>query len=284
MAAQAPIDYLLHLADNALVLGQRNAEWCGHGPILEEDLALANNSLDLIGQARLLYQHAATLINADSALQKRFQHLQGARVDGQITEDTLAYFRDTSEFRNHTLLELPHHGALVGYAVAERDYATTIARNFLYSALMALVWQQLASSADTQLAGIAAKSLKETRYHLSHSSDWLVRLGDGTEESHQRAQAALDHLLPYCEAFWLAGHTAEDAALKNGTGVCAANLREDWNAIVNETVSEATLQRSDIQPHVGYVAKGHLGEHSEHLGFLLAEMQSLARAHPQGVW
>ena len=284
MAAQAPIDYLLHLADNALVLGQRNAEWCGHGPILEEDLALANNSLDLIGQARLLYQHAATLINADSALQKRFQHLQGARVDGQITEDTLAYFRDTAEFRNHTLLELPHHGALVGYAVAERDYATTIARNFLYSAFMVLVWQQLASSADAQLAGIAAKSLKETRYHLSHSSDWLVRLGDGTEESHQRAQAALDHLLPYCEAFWLAGHTAEDTALKNGTGVCVANLREDWNAIVNETVSEATLQRSDIQPHVGYVAKGHLGEHSEHLGFLLAEMQSLARAHPQGVW
>jgi ring-1,2-phenylacetyl-CoA epoxidase subunit PaaC len=284
MATEAPVDYLLHLADNALILGQRNAEWCGHGPILEEDLALANNSLDLIGQSRLLYQHAATLINRDAGLGQRFAHLKGARTDGQITEDTLAYFRDTAEFRNHTLLELPHHGPLVGYAVAERDYATTMARNFLYSALMALVWQGLQDSADAQLAGIAAKSLKETRYHLSHASDWLVRLGDGTEESHHRAQAALDHLLPYCEAFWLTGHAAQASALTNGTGVCTSDLRDDWNAIVNETLSEATLQRTDAQPHQGYVAKGHLGEHSEHLGFLLAEMQSLARAHPQGVW
>lgn len=282
-AANAPVDYLLHLADNALVLGQRNAEWCGHGPILEEDLALANNSLDLIGQARLLYQHAASLINADDGLAQRFVHLQGARQNGQITEDTLAYFRDTAEFRCHTLLELPHHGPLVGYAVAERDYATTIARNFLYSALMVLVWQKLQTSADEQLAGIAAKSLKEVRYHLSHASDWLVRFGDGTDESQARAQAALDHLLPYCEAFWTA-NPAEDAAVVNGTGVCAANLREDWNAIVHETLSEATLQRSDTQPHQGYVAQGHLGLHSEHLGFLLAEMQSLARAHPQAVW
>ncbi|QCB47017.1 1,2-phenylacetyl-CoA epoxidase subunit PaaC [Hydrogenophaga sp. PAMC20947] len=279
----APIDYLLHLADNALVLGQRNAEWCGHGPILEEDLALANNSLDLIGQARLIYQHAAALINADEELTQRFAHLTGARQDGQITEDTLAYFRDTAEFRNHTLLELPHHGPLVGYAFAERDYATTIARNFLYSALMVLVWQGLQASGDSQLAGIAAKSLKETRYHLSHASDWLVRFGDGTVESHQRAQAAVDHLLPYCEAFW-ARHPVEETAVANGSGVCVVNLRDDWNAIVNETLVEATLQRNDTTPHVGYVAQGHVGVHSEHLGFLLAEMQSLARAHPQGVW
>ena len=284
MTVAAPVDYVLHLADNALVLGQRNAEWCGHGPVLEEDLALANNSLDLIGQARLLYQHAAALINADAALGQRFAHLQGARVDGQITEDTLAYFRDTAEFRNHTLLELPHHGPLVGYAVSERDYATTIARNFLYSALMVLVWQQLQSSADVQLAGIASKSLKETRYHLSHASDWLVRLGDGTDESHQRAQAALDHLLPYCESFWLAGHAAEEASLANGTGVQVNGLRDDWNAIVNETLSEATLLRNEAQPHEGYVHQGHLGAHSEHLSYLLADMQSLARAHPQGAW
>ena len=287
MAVSAPIDYLLHLADNALVLGQRNAEWCGHGPILEEDLALANNSLDLIGQARLLYQHAAALINADTALAQRFEHLQGARVGGHITEDTLAYFRDAAEFRNHTLLELPHHGALVGYAVAERDYATTITRNFLYSALMVLVWSGLQASADPQLAGIAAKSLKETRYHLRHASDWVVRMGDGTAESHQRAQAALDHLLPYCASFWMAGHAAEDAAVANGTGVPVSTLRADWDAIVDETLSEATLQRKNTRPHVGHVAhvhQGHLGLHSEHLGFLLAEMQSLARAHPQGVW
>ncbi len=277
------IDYILHLADNALVLGQRNAEWCGHGPILEEDLALANNSLDLIGQARMLYQHAAAMINADPVLSQRFAHLTGARDQGRITEDTLAYFRDTAEFRNHTLLELPHHGPLVGYASAERDYATTIARNFLYSALMVLVWQSLLTSVDKQLAGIAAKSLKEARYHLSHASDWVVRFGDGTEESHQRAQAAMDHLLPYCEAFW-SPHPAEDAAVANGSGVCVATLREDWNAIVSETLTEATLQGRHDQPHVGYVAQGHVGVHSEHLGFLLAEMQSLARAHPQGAW
>jgi ring-1,2-phenylacetyl-CoA epoxidase subunit PaaC len=179
-SVNAPIDYLLHLADNALVLGQRNAEWCGHGPILEEDLALANNSLDLLGQARLLYQHAASLINADASAAQRFSHLQGARTDGAVTEDTLAYFRDTPEFRNLTLLELPHSGPLASTASGDRDYATTIARNFLYSALMVLVWDRLQASADAQLAAIAAKSLKEVRYHLRHASDWLVRFGDGT--------------------------------------------------------------------------------------------------------
>jgi ring-1,2-phenylacetyl-CoA epoxidase subunit PaaC len=276
------IDYVLHLADNALVLGQRNAEWCGHGPILEEDLALANNSLDLMGQARLLYQHAADQINADATLVLRFAHLQGARQSGQVTEDTLAYFRDTAEFRNHTLMELPHHGPLVGYAVAERDYATTMARNFLVSALMVLVWDALTVSKDTQLAAIAAKSLKEVRYHLQHASDWLVRLGDGTDESHARAQAAVDHLLPFCEAFWHPG-PAERAAAQDGTGVDVLALRESWNSLVDETLTEATLSRRD-QPHQGYVAQGHVGEHSEHLGFLLAEMQGLARAHPTAVW
>lgn len=278
----APIDYLLHLADNALVLGQRNAEWCGHGPILEEDLALANNSLDLMGQARLLYQHAASLINADPAETQRFAHLQGARQNGLVTEDTMAYFRDTAEFRNHTLMELPHHGPLVGYAVSERDYAVTIARNFLVSALMALVWDALQASKDTHLAAIATKSLKEVRYHLRHSSDWLVRLGDGTDESSHRAQAAVDHLLPYCEAFWQPS-PAEQAAAADGSGVDLRALREPWNALVNETLLEATLSRHD-QPHAGYVTQGHVGVHSEHLGFLLAEMQSLARAHPNAVW
>ncbi len=278
----APIDYILHLADNALVLGQRNAEWCGHGPVLEEDMALANNSLDLIGQARMLYQHAAELINSDGAVAQRFAYLQGARQNGRVTEDTLAYFRDTAEFRNHTLMELPHHGPLVGYAVSERDYATTIVRNFLVSALMVLVWDRLQTSKDTHLAAIAAKSLKEVRYHLQHASDWLVRLGDGTDESHRRAQAAVDHLLPYCEAFWHPG-PAERAAAQGGTGVDIATLRNDWGTLVNETLNEATLARSD-QPHQGHGAQGHVGLHSEHLGFLLAEMQSLARVHPTAVW
>ena len=276
----APIDYLLHLADNALVLGQRNAEWCGHGPILEEDLALANNSLDLLGQARLLYQHAATLINADAAQARRFAHLQGARTDGALTEDTLAYFRDTHEFRNLTLLELPHSGPLASTASGDRDYATTLARNFLYSALMVLVWDRLQASGDAQLAAIAAKSLKEVRYHLRHASDWLVRFGDGTDESHARAQAALHHLLPYCQEFWI-GSEAETAAVNNGTGIDVTSLQADWSALVDDTLSEATLQRPAVQ---GYVPQGKHGVHSEHMGFLLAEMQSLARAHPQAVW
>lgn len=276
----APIDYLLHLADNALVLGQRNAEWCGHGPILEEDLALANNSLDLLGQARLLYQHAATLINADNTQAQRFSHLQGARSNGAVTEDTLAYFRDTHEFRNLTLLELPHSGPLAGTASGDRDYATTLARNFLYSALMVLVWDRLQASTDAQLAAIAAKSLKEVRYHLRHAGDWLVRFGDGTDESHARAQAALNHLLPYCQEFWI-GSEAEAAAVQNGTGIDVASLRSDWDALVDGTLDEATLQRPAVQ---GFVPQGKHGLHSEHMGFLLAEMQSLARAHPQAVW
>lgn len=255
-------DYLLHLADNALVLGQRNAEWCGHGPVLEEDIALANVSLDLIGQARLLYQ------------------LVAGRRGGDTTEDTLAYFRETHEFRNYTLVELPHHGPLSGYAKASLDYATTIVRNFLYSALMALLWEALEKSADADLAAIAAKSLKEVRYHLRHSRDWLVRLGDGTDESHARTQAALDHLLPYTQEFW-AGSPAEAAAIAAGIGVDPNTLQADWDAIVDAALAEATLQRP---PLGGYVPEGKQGIHSEHLGYLLAEMQSLARAHPNGVW
>ena len=261
-AQHAPIDYLLHLADNAIVLGQRNAEWCGHGPILEEDLALANNALDLIGQARLLYQYVAERQN-----------------DGS-TEDSLAYFRDVPDFKNYTLLELPHHGALVGYAVDNRDYAVTIARNFLYSALMVLVWDKLQHSADTHLASIAAKSLKEARYHLRHAHDWLVRFGDGTEESHARAQAAIDHLWSYTQEFW--SHSDfETAAAKAHVGVDVSSLHADWLAIVEATLQEATLQRPKDG---GYLPTGKNGIHSEHLGFLLSEMQSLARAHPGAVW
>lgn len=261
------IDRLLHLADNALILGQRNAEWCGHGPILEEDLAMANQSLDLIGQARLLYQHICTLVEADPALAARFAHLRGARDNGRLTEDTLAYFRAPHEFLNHTLLELPHHGPLAGPAAADRDYATTTARNVLYSALMTLRWEQLQSDPDATLAAIAAKSVKETRYHFNHGADWLVRFGDGTADSHARAQAALDHLWPYTQAFW--------------TDPEVAPLQAAWDAELDAVLAEATLRRPAPG---GYLPQGHRGVHSEHLGFLLAEMQSLARAHPEAVW
>lgn len=261
--ACAPVEYLLHLADNALILGQRNAEWCGHGPIIEEDLSMANNALDLIGQARLLYQYAAQLLG-----------------DG-ATEDGLAYFRDVPEFRNYTMLELPHSPPLAATARGDRDYATTIVRNFLYSALMVLLWERLTASADTQLAAIAARSLKEARYHLRHSRDWLVRFGDGTDESHARAQAALDHLLPYTDEFW-SDSAPEQAALAQGVAVSVASLQAGWNDLVDDALTEATLVRPTVAK--GYVPHGKHGVHSEHLGFVLAEMQSLARAHPGASW
>ena len=258
----ASIEYLLHLADNALVLGQRNAEWCGHAPVLEEDIALANISLDLIGQARLLYQHAASLMEPGT------------------TEDTLAYFRDAGQFRNYTLLELPHHGPLGGAAAAERDYATTIARNFLYSALMLLLWEALQRSADAQLAAIAGRCVKETRYHFRHARDWLVRLGDGTAESHARVQAALEHLMPYTQEFWCVS-PAEAEAAATDTGVDARAWRQAWDALVNAALLEATLRRPEAR---GYAPQGKQGLHSEHLSYVLGEMQSLARLHPGASW
>ena len=257
---QASTDYLLHLADNALVLGQRNAEWCGHGPILEEDIAMANISLDLVGQARLLYQ------------------LVAQRQGGDTTEDTLAYFRDVPEFRNYTLLELPHSGPLAGPAAADRDYATTLVRNFLFSALMVEVWTALVSAPDAELAAIAERSLKETRYHLRHAHDWLVRLGDGTADSHQRVQAALNHLWSYTQEFWSVS-PLESAATAQGVDLAA--IQSAWQATVQAGLAAATLKRP---ADGGYVPQGKLGVHSEHLGFVLAEMQSLARAHPNGHW
>jgi len=256
-------DYLLHLADNALILGQRNAEWCGHGPILEEDLALANNALDLIGQARLLYQHVVAV-----------------RKDGKSSEDLLAYFRDVPDFKNYTLLELPHTTALLPTARSDRDYGVTMARNFLYSALMVLVWEALTRSNDGQLAAIASKSLKEAQYHLRHAHDWVLRLGDGTDESHQRMQAAFDYLMPFTQEFWTPS-PMEAAASQSGAGVDTRSLRSEWEATVADTLQAATLRLPSSE---GFVSTGKLGVHSEHLGFVLAEMQSLARAHPEAVW
>ena len=223
---------------------------------------MANNSLDLIGQARLLYQQVAAL-----------------RADGS-TEDRLAYFRDAQEFCNFTLLELPHSLALAPTAAAQRDYAVTIARNFLYSAYMVRLWEALATSQDPQLAAIAARSLKETQSHLRHASDWLLRMGDGTAQSHQRMQAALDHLMPYTQEFWVLP-PAHAAALQAGVAVDPTALRAAWDAEVAATLQQATLRCPSAQ---GFVPTGSQRRHSEHLGFLLAEMQCLARAHPEAVW
>jgi ring-1,2-phenylacetyl-CoA epoxidase subunit PaaC len=256
-------DYLLHLADNALILGQRNAEWCGHGPVLEEDLALANNALDLIGQARMLYQHVATV-----------------RKDGKTSEDLLAYFRNVPEFKNYTLMELPHRTASLPTSAGDRDYGVTMARNFLVSALMVQVWAGLSASSDAQLAAIASKSLKEVQYHLRHAHDWVLRLGDGTDESHARMQAAFDYLMPFTQEFWTES-AMETAAVKTGAGVDVRSFRAEWEATVADTLQAATLK---LPSSVGFVTTGKHGVHSEHLGFVLAEMQSLARANPEAVW
>jgi ring-1,2-phenylacetyl-CoA epoxidase subunit PaaC len=252
----AHFQYVLRLGDNALVLGQRLAEWCGHGPMLEEDIALTNISLDLIGQARLLLTHAGSL--------------EGLGRD----EDALAYFRDESDFRNWTLVELPNGRG------KHDDYAVTVVRNLLFSAVQVPLWEGLASSSDAQLAAIAGKSVKEARSHLRHSREWVVRFGDGTPASHAKAQAAIDWLWPYTNEFWAADAVEREVA-QSGVGIVMADLKPQWDATLDAVLAEATLTR----PADGaYVSTGKHGLHSEHFGFLLAEMQSLARAHPGARW
>lgn len=254
-------EYVLRLADNALVLGQRLAEWCGHGPVLEEDIALTNIALDLIGQARLLLSHAG-------------------RVEGKgRDEDQLAFLRDVSDFHNATLLELPNSG-VASAGAAGGDYAVTIVRNLLFSAYQVELWQALSGSADSELAAIAAKSLKEARYHLRHAADWTIRLGDGTEESHARVERALATLWPYTHELF-ATDPVEQAVARHGIGVESASLRAGWLATLAPILAKATLGRPVDSP---FRSTGKLGRHSEHLGFLLAEMQSLHRQHPGATW
>jgi ring-1,2-phenylacetyl-CoA epoxidase subunit PaaC len=263
---QQHLAYVLRLADNALILGQRNAEWCSHGPALEEDIALANMSLDLIGQARLLYTHAATL--------------EASLTGATKTEDDYAYFRTEREFANYTIAELPHFGPLAGTVRTERDYAVTIVRNFLFSTFMLETWTALQASTDAQLAAIAAKSVKETRYHVHHARDWLVRFGDGTDESHRRAQAALDYLMPYTREFFAIDDT-ERAVAEAGIAPLASDVEAIWREEIASAIEEATLS---APVDVKHVSTGKHGEHSEHMGYLLAEMQSLARQHPGATW
>lgn len=260
-ATTAHTQYILHLADNALIHGQRIAQWCSHGPVLEEDIAMANIGLDHIGQARMLYQHAASLLE-------------------NTTEDKLAYFRNPEQFLNYTMLELPHCTAFAPSVHTEMDYAVTIARNFLYASLMNLVWAQLQNSADGQLAAIAAKSVKEVRYHLRHSTDWMLRLGDGTAESHARMQAALDYLMPYTQE-WFTPSAMDSAAVKLNIGTDTAAAQTVWHTRVATVINQATLH---IPTSTGFITRGKQGHHSEHLSYLLAEMQSLARAHPEATW
>ena len=244
-------EYLLRLADDRLVLGHRLSEWCGHAPILEEDIALANIALDLIGQASMLLKLAG-------------------EVEGKgRNEDALAYFRDAIEFRNAQLVELPNG-----------DFAVTIVRQFLFDAWDVLVLERLTAASNQALAGIAAKALKEATYHLRHTAEWVRMLGDGTAESRARAQRALDDLWPYTAELFL-GDAIDAEALASGSGVDVESLRSRWRQTVDQVLGDATL----TVPKDGFAPRGgRVGRHTEHLGRMLADMQSLARAHPGAAW
>lgn len=250
-AASAHLDYVLRLADSALILGQRLSEWCGHGPVIEEDIALTNTALDLIGQARLLLTHAGGL--------------EGRGRD----EDALAFLRAEGEYRNLTICELPNE-----------DFGRTVLRNLLFAALQAQLWPALADSADAQLAAIAGKSAKETRYHLQHAADWTVRLGDGTDESQARMQRALDTLWPYTAEFF-SPTPADDLAVATGIGPAWPSLAVAWEQAVMPVLEVATLK---VPARTPFLSHGKEGRHSEHMGHLLAAMQYLQRAHPGAKW
>jgi len=259
-------NYTLHLADNALILAQRNSEWCGHGPVLEQDIAITNISLDLIGQARSLYQYAAELINTSSSP-------TGGGREG-ATEDSLAYLRDVRAYKNCLLVEQPNG-----------DWAQTILRQFFFSTYQFLLYQQLQRSTDVTLAAIAEKSLKEVTYHVRWSSEWLIRLGDGTQESHDRLENALDELWMFTgELFTPIGYELE--AVNAGFGVDVSALKVEWEQRVNEVFAEATLPDSAAAGREGAWMQvgGKEGVHTEQLGFILAEMQYMQRAYPGAEW
>jgi ring-1,2-phenylacetyl-CoA epoxidase subunit PaaC len=244
-------DYVLRLADNALVLGHRLSEWCGHGPVLEEDMALTNMALDLIGQARSLYAY-------------------GGEIEGRgRDEDALAFLRDVGQYRNVLLVEQPNG-----------DFACTIARQFFYALFMDAFWRGLAGSRDQTLAAIAAKSAKEMAYHVRHASEWVIRLGDGTDESHRRMQAAVDELWPYTgELFEVDG--IETPLIEAGIALDPRPLNAGWRQQVERVLAAATL----TPPPSGWMQTGgRRGRHSEHLGHLLAEMQYMQRAYPGASW
>jgi ring-1,2-phenylacetyl-CoA epoxidase subunit PaaC len=249
--SDARFRYLLRLADTSLVLGQRLGEWVGHAPALEEDLGLANLSLDLIGQARLLLTYAG--------------ELEGKGRD----EDRLAFLRDGTDFFNVTLAEQPNG-----------DFAHTIVRQLLLDAWQLELYEELQHSSDERLAAIATKALKETRYHFRYSAGWVVRLGDGTAESKARVQVAFDELWRFTgELFTLDEIDAAMVAQKVAPDL--ATLKPKWIARIDEVLREATLTRP---ADIAYPWHGKSGRHTEHLGYLLAEMQFLQRAYPGAQW
>lgn len=244
-------EYLLRLGDDRLVLGHRLSEWCGHGPILEEDIALANIALDLIGQATL------------------YLKLAGETEGKGRSEDDLAYFRDAIDYRNVQMVELPNG-----------DYAFTIVRQFLFDVFSYHVLEKLQSSSNTELAGIAAKGFKEVRYHVRHSSEWVVRMGDGTEESHERAQKALNHLWRFSAEMFQPDDVDREMMAAVGAPDLEA-IKPQWEKVVRDVLARATLTVPDDPPAM---TGGRKGRHTEHLGHMLAEMQIVARSHPSAQW
>ena len=250
VASDARLEYVLRIADSSLILGHRLSEWCGHGPVLEEDIALTNVALDLIGQARALYTYASAL--------------EGNGRD----EDQFAFNRTEDEFRNVTMVELPNG-----------DYAHTVVRNFLYAAFQRELWAALQGSTETGLADIARKSSKETQYHFQHSSDWTIRLGDGTEESHKRMQDALDVLWPFTAEFFsrsVSGHAPAGEVYP-----AWSTLESGWHSVVRPVLDVATLQ---IPGRISFISHGKEGRHSAHMQPLLREMQHLQRTYPNCKW
>lgn len=247
----ALFEYLLRLGDDSLILGHRLSEWCGHGPILEEDIALTNLSLDLIGQATAIFEYAG-------------------KVEGKgRSEDDLAFLRFDKDYRNLLLVERPNG-----------DFGVTIMRQFLFDAYRKPLFERLVNSSDEMIAAIAAKSLKETKYHLKHSSEWVIRLGDGTEESHNRMQDALNDLWKYAAELFYEDEV--DARLKaSGVLPDMDSLKSEWEQTVTAVLEEATLK---IPENNWKQEGGRKGLHTEHLGYILAELQYMQRAYPNMEW
>jgi ring-1,2-phenylacetyl-CoA epoxidase subunit PaaC len=243
--------YSLRLGDDALILGHRLSEWCSRGPFLEEDLALTNISLDMIGQAQAFLKYA------------------GEVADKRKTEDELAYRRDEQEYTNHLIVEIPN-----------KDFAFTIARQLFFSAYEYFLYDALSESKDATIAGIAAKAVKEARYHLEHAADWTIRLGDGTEVSREKIQRAINALWNYTGELFEMDET-DKALLKEGIAADLISVRANWNNRIKAVLAEATLQLpEDNYMHTG----GRKGVHTENLGHILCEMQYLHRAYPDATW
>lgn len=258
LADDPQVQYLLRIADTCLILSQRLSGWCGHAPVLEEDIAMANMALDLLGQSR--------------ALLARIAVLEGNGLD----EDRIAFLRDERGYRNVTLVELPNGTSGDG----SRDFAVTVLRNAVMATFLKLLWEKLGASSDDEVAAIAGKALKEARYHQQHAAEWVVRLADGTDESRRRIEVARDRLWIYTAELFDAD-AVDAAASAAGLGPSWADLREPWIAEMTALFDEAGLA---LPKEAGFRSHGKIGRHSEYMGFLLTEMQYLQRAYPGGTW